>query len=96
MVKTEIIKITYYTGWTIFDQSKEKRSIFVNKVVDNPIVELKDPICMSWGNGATLPLCIYRLDDDGTVAYYYNKKFNKWSHSIPTWEKVNLSIKHKN
>ena len=96
MVKTEIIKITYYTGWTFFDKSKEKRSIFVNKVVDNPIIELKDPICMSWGNGATLPLCIYRLEVDGTISYYYNDKFNKWNHSIPRWEVINLCETKKN
>lgn len=91
MSRTEIIKITYFTGWCISkSKKKEEASIFVHKIVDNKIIELQNPICLSWGNGTTLPLSIYRLEDDGTLSYYYKNKFNTWSHSAPRWEIINF------
>ena len=43
-------------------------------MVDSKIIKLQNPICLGWGNGATLPLSIYRLEDDGNLSYYYKNK----------------------
>lgn len=55
-------------------------------------VDLKEKTCLSFGNGCSIQLSLYRLNNDGTISYYHDGKFNDWLFNKPTWQ-LNNSIR---
>ena len=45
----------------------------------------KKSVCLSNGNGITVPSKVYCLRKDGTVAYFYNGNIEEWHRNIPIW-----------
>ena len=84
------IRISYFEGWSLLHNLNKKIKKNFEITIDNSykIIYLPDPVVLSYGNGPTIPISIYRLNDDNTISYYWEGKFLNWNHSIPTWEKI--------
>lgn len=52
---------------------------------DSFCVFTEKSVCLSNGNGITIPSKAYCLRKDGRVAYFYNGNLEEWCRNVPTW-----------